>query len=84
MTAAADAATVTDQLLIVTTEESSLYSALFYLFNKFTVAQLHKMTHRVPYNCKILRHNTALTDNLRHTQAVSSAERVHCLALLDH
>ena len=36
VTAATDAATVTNQLLIVTTEDSGLYSALFYLFNKFT------------------------------------------------
>ena len=38
VTAATDAATVTDQLLIVITEEPSLYSALFYLFIKLTVA----------------------------------------------
>ena len=30
------------------------------------------------------RHNTALTDNLKHTQAVPNADRVRCLALVDH
>ena len=60
MTAAADAATVTDQLLIVTTEESSLYSALFYLFNKFTVVLDDTQSARQYdsfryYNCKTSR-----------------------------
>jgi len=70
VTAATDAATVTDQLLIVTTEESSLYSALFYLFNKFTVAR-DDTRSAIQYdgpiycNCKISRHNTALRDDLK-------------------
>jgi len=38
VTAATDGATVTDQLVIVTTEGSSLYSVSFYLLNKFTRA----------------------------------------------
>jgi len=36
------------------------------------------------YNCKISRQKTALTDTLKHTQAVSSADRVQCLALLKY
>jgi len=36
------------------------------------------------YNCKISRQKTALTDTLKHTQAVSSANMVQCLALLVH
>ena len=35
----------------------------------------------IEYNCKISRQKTALTDTLKHTQAVSSADRVQCLAL---
>ena len=38
----------------------------------------------IDYNCKISRQKTALTDTLKHTQAVSSADRVQCLALLVH
>ena len=30
----------------------------------------------IEYNCKISRQKTALTDTLKHTQAVSSADRV--------
>ena len=75
VTAATDAATSTDQLLIVTTEESSLYySALSYLFNKFTLVQLQDDTQSarqydspIDDNCKISRHNTAFTDTLKHT-----------------
>jgi len=83
VTAAADVTTVTDQ-------DSGLYSALFYLFNKFTVAQDDAQSARqydspIDYNCKTsIRHNTALTDTLEHTQAVSSADREQCLALLLH
>jgi len=76
VTAAADAATVTDQLLIVTTEDSGLYSALFYLFNKFTVAQDDTQSARqydssIDYKCKISKQETALADTLNtHKQLI--------------
>jgi len=34
----------------------------------------------IEYNCKISRQKTALTDTLKRTQAVSSADGVQCLA----
>jgi len=57
------------------------------LFNTFTVAQntyteCQANDSPIEYNCKISRQKTALTDTLKHTQAVSSADRVQCLALL--
>jgi len=83
VTAATDGATATDQLLIVTTTGDSglYYSALFYLFNKFTLVQLQDDTQSarqydstIHYNCKISRHNTALTDTLQEAQ-LSPSER---------
>ena len=38
----------------------------------------------IDYNCKTTRQKTARMDNLKHTQAVSSANRVRCLASLVH
>ena len=37
-----------------------------------------------PPGAQISRQKTALTDTVKHTQAVSSADRVQCLALLVH
>jgi len=47
---------------------------------------LHKI-HKVPgkrQSFRISRQKTALTDTLKNTQAVSSADRVQCLALLKY
>jgi len=51
-----------------------------YLFNTFTVCTKYTKCQTndspVEYNCKISRQKTALTDTVKHTQTVSSAERV--------
>ena len=57
-----------------------------YLIN----SQLHKYTEcqtndsPIEYSCRISRQKTALADTVKHTQAVSTADRVQCLALLVH
>jgi len=64
-----------------------MHMSFIYLFNTFTVAQntyteCQANDSPIEYNCKISRQKTALTDTLKHTHAVSSADRVQCLALL--